>query len=269
MTTPPLPGTKNDVPSCRSKNTISRPAVRTGAASTTSNDVARMLHVNTGIRIMVIPGVRIRRIVTMKLIPPRIDARADDHQPDEPQVLARPELFGQRRVVRPPRRGAAALREEAGQDRQAADGQQPERQRVDPRERHVERADLQRNEVVPEAGEQREDHEEDHQRAVQGEELVVGVRSEDLRARPRELAPHQQREHAGDDEEREAVDQVRGSRSSCGPSWSATTSTLARARVRAGRSGLRLAPSLILRAHDLGATMNAPDIAGPWTSHWK
>ena len=48
--------------------------MRTGAASTTSSDVARMLHVNTGIRIMVIPGVRIRRIVTMKLIPPRIDA---------------------------------------------------------------------------------------------------------------------------------------------------------------------------------------------------
>jgi hypothetical protein len=33
-----------------------------------------MLHVNTGIRITVMPGARIRRIVTMKLMPPRIDA---------------------------------------------------------------------------------------------------------------------------------------------------------------------------------------------------
>ena len=33
-----------------------------------------MLHVNTGIRIIVIPGARIRRMVTMKLIAPRIEA---------------------------------------------------------------------------------------------------------------------------------------------------------------------------------------------------
>ena len=50
------------------------PAVRTGAARTTRSEVARMLQVNTGIRIIVMPGARIRRIVTMKLIPPRIDA---------------------------------------------------------------------------------------------------------------------------------------------------------------------------------------------------
>jgi hypothetical protein len=36
-------------------------------------------------------------------------------------------------------------------------------------ERHVERADLQRHEVVPEPGEQREDHQEDHDRPVHGE----------------------------------------------------------------------------------------------------
>ena len=50
------------------------PAVSTGAARITSSDVARMLHVKTGIRIIVIPGARIRRIVTMKLMPPRIEA---------------------------------------------------------------------------------------------------------------------------------------------------------------------------------------------------
>ena len=53
---------------------MTRPAVSTGAARMTRSDVARMLQVNTGMRIIVIPGARMRRIVTMKLIPPRIEA---------------------------------------------------------------------------------------------------------------------------------------------------------------------------------------------------
>ena len=133
---------------------------------------------------------------------------AYEHEAHDPQVLSRPELFRQRRVAGPPGCGRSAVGEESRQDRQAAGGEQPEGQGVDPGERHVEGADLQRHEEVPEPREQREDHEEDHQRPVQREELVVGVRGEDLRPRPGELGPHQQREDPCHGEEREAVDQV-------------------------------------------------------------
>ncbi len=71
---PPREGSKNTVPRCRSANSMMRPAVRTGVASTTKREVARTLQQKAGMRSMVIPGARIRRIVTMKLIPPRIEA---------------------------------------------------------------------------------------------------------------------------------------------------------------------------------------------------
>ena len=40
------------------------------------------------------------------------------------------------------------------------------------------------------------------------EHLVVGVRRQELRAGPGQLGAHEQGEHAGDEEERERVDQV-------------------------------------------------------------
>ena len=46
------------------------------------------------------------------------------------------------------------------------DRQQPERERVQARERHVRRAEHQRHDEVREAGERRDDEEEDHQRGV-------------------------------------------------------------------------------------------------------
>src|SRR6266516_3406663 len=61
---------------------------------------------------------------------------------------------------------------------------------------------------VPAAGERGEDEQEDHQRAVLGEYLVVRVRGEELRARSGQLRPHQQRQDAAHHEESERVDQV-------------------------------------------------------------
>ena len=71
---PPREASKNTVPRCRSANSMMRPAVRTGAARTTNREVARTLQQNGGMRNIVMPGARILRIVTMKLIPPRIEA---------------------------------------------------------------------------------------------------------------------------------------------------------------------------------------------------
>ena len=102
----------------------------------------------------------------------------------------------------------ATLDQEAGKDREAAHGQEPEGQRVDARERHVQGADLQRNEVVPESGQRREDEQEDHQGAVLGEDLVIRVRGQDLGARPGEFRSHQQRQDAAHHEEGERVAQV-------------------------------------------------------------
>ena len=44
-----------------------------GKASTIRNCTVRVIHTNTGIRISVMPGARMLRMVTMKLTPAMID----------------------------------------------------------------------------------------------------------------------------------------------------------------------------------------------------
>ena len=76
------------------------------------------------------------------------------------------------------------------------------RERVQARERHVAGADHQRHEVVGEAGQDRDDDEEDHRRAVHREELVVAVALDEVVVRLRELRADQQRhDPAGQEEE--------------------------------------------------------------------
>ena len=137
------------------------------------------------------------------------DGRGADHnQPHDPQVLARPALLGDGCVAGPAGRGGTPLGEQAGQDREPAHRQQPERQRVDAREGHVQRTDLQRHQVVPEADQHRKDEQEDHQGAVQGEQLVVAVGRHQLPPGRCQLAAHEQGKDAGDEEEGERVEQV-------------------------------------------------------------
>jgi hypothetical protein len=72
----------------------------------------------------------------------------------------------------------------------------PEREVVQEREGHVARADLQRHHVVHQARYQRHRHEEDHDHAVGGEDLVVVVRrqvAEILAERDGLLGAHHQR----------------------------------------------------------------------------
>ena len=88
------------------------------------------------------------------------------------------------------------------------DRQQPVRQRVQPRERHVRRADHQRDHVVAEAGEGRDHEQEDHQRGVHRDQAVEGLVVDELHAGPRELGAEQHRHHPAGDEEEDRRDQV-------------------------------------------------------------
>ena len=95
---------------------------------------------------------------------------------EDPEILARSraELCGrERHVAGPAGARRAPVGEEAREDDEAAEKEKPVRQGVQTRERHVLRADHQRNEVVAEPREDGDDEEEDHHRPVDGEQLVV------------------------------------------------------------------------------------------------
>ena len=88
---------------------------------------------------------------------------------------------------------------------QPAEREEPVAHGVETRERHVARADHQRNEVVGEADQRGHHDEEDHRRAVHGEDLVVRVGREDVPFGTRELEADEERLDAADGEEEEAV----------------------------------------------------------------
>ena len=130
-------------------------------------------------------------------------------QREDPEVLAVPDRpRGERRVGRPARPGGAALGEEREQQDDAAEDEEPVGEGVQAREGHVAGADHQRHEVVREPGEDRDDDEEDHRRAVHRQDLVVGVPGQEVVARLRELRPHQHRHHAAGEEEDPGGDDV-------------------------------------------------------------
>jgi hypothetical protein len=86
--------------------------------------------------------------------------------------------------------------------------QQPEGERVEAREGHVPGADHQRYEVVAKARPHRDDEQEDHRRAVQGEQLVVVLGGHQRVVGDRELAAHDQRLGSAEAEEHEREDEV-------------------------------------------------------------
>ena len=193
-------------------NSMIRALVSTGVAISTSTLVTIIVQTRIGIRKRVIPGARILKIVTRKLMAPEDRARAHQHERHDPQVLPvadrgeRP-VLRQRRVARPAGRGRATGHEPE-EEQDPAERQHPERQRVDPREGHVRRADLERHDVVPEARQDRDDEQEDHRRGVHREQLVVRLVGHELEPGLGELDAHDQRQQAGEEEEDERVDQV-------------------------------------------------------------
>ena len=117
-------------------------------------------------------------------------------------------VHGERRVAGPAGAERAARVEEAREHHHARDRQQPVRERVQPRERHVGRAEHERDDVVGQARERRDDEEEDHQRRVHREEAVVGLRVEVLRPRLRELRADDHRQQAAGEQEEDRRHQV-------------------------------------------------------------
>ena len=130
-----------------------------------------------------------------------LDAHVEEH-------LAERLVRAERRVARPPGRRAAARHGHADEQHHAGDRQQPERQRVQARERHVGGADHERDHVVPEPGERRDHEQEDHQRRVVRDQGVERLRVEVLVARLRELRAEEHREEAADAEEDDRRDEV-------------------------------------------------------------
>ena len=118
-----------------------------GNATSPRIDVTIMFHVKIGMRHIVIPGARIRNVVVTMLTPVSRVGDGDEREAQDPQIRSdtrgHPGL-GQRRICVPAhRRPAAGRREPRQQNEHAAADEEPVRERVQPREGHVGRADLQ------------------------------------------------------------------------------------------------------------------------------
>jgi hypothetical protein len=120
-------------------------------------------------------------------------AQTGDHQTDDPQVgtdAGRVDRVVERRVGEPAEVGRATGGDEAEHRDRAAEGVQPVREGVEPRERDVGSADLQRHHEVGEGEDDRRGEEQQHDRAVHREQLVVDLGRKELRARLRQLGAH-------------------------------------------------------------------------------
>ena len=77
------------------------------------------------------------------------------------------------------------------------------------RKGHVARADHHRHDKIPEHSRDRWNQEKpNHQRAVNGEELVIGFGSDEVALRREQFDAHQRRRHAGDRERKEDRHQI-------------------------------------------------------------
>ncbi len=138
-------------------------------------------------------------------------AETGENQADGPEVAADAlAVFGaaQRGVGGPAEVGRAGGRHQPEHGDRAAEEIEPVREGVQPGEGDVGRADLQRNQVVAEAEDHRRREEEQHDRAVHGEELVVLLGGEELQLRPGQFGADQQGHHPADEEEDERAAEV-------------------------------------------------------------
>ena len=179
-----------------------------GVAAITSSEVARFAQTNSGIRQKVIPGARMVTIVTRKLSAARIEEKPANWTPMLKKRLPERRAGGERRVAGPAGVEGAARDQEARHEDDSRQDQQPEAERVQPRESHIRGADHQRQDVVGDPGEDRDHEEEDHDRRVRGEDRVVARGVDDLRPRLGELSADQHRQQATDEKEEEGGDDV-------------------------------------------------------------
>ena len=176
-------------------------------------EVTRVFQVKIGMRHMVMPGARMRDDRGDEVDGAEDGAetgerrgRSTQRLPPTPGVNV---VLRQRRVGEPAERRGTLRGEEAGDGDRGAEEEEPERERVQSRERDVGRTDLQRHDDVREAGEQRRREHQQHDRAVHREELVVLLFGlQDLHAGLEQLGADEQRHHAAEAEEDERRDQV-------------------------------------------------------------
>jgi hypothetical protein len=71
---PPAAGLKKLAPKFRSNISRNRATVMIGMANRIRNDDTSVIHVKTGMRIRVMPGARMLRMVTMRFTAPTVDA---------------------------------------------------------------------------------------------------------------------------------------------------------------------------------------------------
>ena len=84
------------------------------------------------------------------------------------------------RVYGPPGGGMPTFHEESRHHQDSGGKRNPERRHIEPRKRHVGRADLQRDQIIPEhPNEQRHDGKEHHDRPVHRDQGVVKLRQQD------------------------------------------------------------------------------------------
>ena len=166
-------------------------------------------------RIRVMPLARRSSMVVMKFSAPISDATQKIamlmiHR-SAPSCSPGPALGkrAQRRVAGPAVQRRAAGDEERGEHDHERDERGPERKHVQDRERHVLRADLDRQEVIAESAlRRRGQHEEHHDGAVHGQQAEVGFRLDlaeqrQIRRRPDHVDAHQQRQEHADKHRRE------------------------------------------------------------------
>ena len=69
---PPYAASKKWKPQLRCNSRNTHATVSAGKASTINAEVVPVLYMNSGMRLMVMPGARRRKIVTRKLMPPTV-----------------------------------------------------------------------------------------------------------------------------------------------------------------------------------------------------
>ena len=138
-------------------------------------------------------------------------AQAGDGQTHDPQVATRTRgvhRVGQRGVGGPTERGGTTRGEKARHGNAGAEKVEPVGKGVQPRKRDVRSTDLQRQDEVGEAEHDGGCVEQQHDRAVHGEQLVVLLVGQELHARTGKFGAHDQRHHTADHEEEERGDHV-------------------------------------------------------------
>ena len=123
-------------------------------------------------------------------------------------VHADAHLRGERRIEGPACSGCAAGHQERRDEQDRSGWQQPEREVVHPRKRHIGRADLQRDHPVRETDEGRHDRAEHHDQTMHGGQLVEEFRLEQLQAGLEQLGTNAQCEDATGQQHREREPQV-------------------------------------------------------------